>query len=39
MQRRIVKVKKMIDFDDVTNENKAEHSLNWLYIIDHTEYK
>ena len=25
----------MIDFDDYTNENKAEHSSNWPYIPDH----
>ena len=25
----------MINFDDYTNENKTEHSLDWLYIPDH----
>ena len=25
----------MINFDDYTNENKAEHNLKWPYIPDH----
>ena len=25
----------MINFDDVTTENKTEHSLKWSYIPDH----
>ena len=25
----------MINFDDYTNENKAEHNSNWPYIPDH----
>ena len=25
----------MINFDEYTNENKKEHSLNWPYIPDH----
>ena len=25
----------MINFDEYTNENKIEHSSNWLYIPDH----
>ena len=25
----------MINFDDVTNENKTEHNPNWPYIFDH----
>ena len=25
----------MIDFDDVTNENKTEHNPKWSYIPDH----
>ena len=25
----------MINFDDVTNENKTEHNLKWSYIPDH----
>ena len=27
--------KKMINFDDYTNENKTEHNLKWPYIPDH----
>ena len=26
----------MINFDDYSNENKAEHNLNWWYIPDHS---
>ena len=26
---------KMINLDDVTNENKTKHNLNWPYIPDH----
>ena len=26
---------KIIDFDDVTNENRTEHNPNWPYIPDH----
>ena len=26
----------MINFDDVTNENKIEHNPNWSYIPDHS---
>ena len=25
----------MITFDDYTNEDKSEHNLKWLYILDH----
>ena len=25
----------MFDFDDITNENNAEHNLKWSYIRDH----
>ena len=25
----------MINFDDYANENKTEHNLKWLYILDH----
>ena len=25
----------MINLDDVTNENKTKHNLNWPYIPDH----
>ena len=25
----------MINFDDYTNENKAEHNSKWLHILDH----
>ena len=25
----------MINFDDYTNENKAEHNPKWPYILDH----
>ena len=25
----------MFDFDDITNENNAEHNLKWSYIPDH----
>ena len=25
----------MINFDYITNENKAEHNLRWPYIPDH----
>ena len=24
----------MINFDDYANENKTEHNLKWLYILD-----
>ena len=36
MQNRAAKVSKYkkINFDDVTNENKAEHNLKWRYIPD-----
>ena len=27
---------KMINFDDVTNENKTEHNPKWPYIPDHS---
>ena len=26
---------KIIDFDDVTNQNRTEHNPNWPYIPDH----
>ena len=26
----------MINFDDITNENKTEHNLNWPYVSDHS---
>ena len=37
MQNRAAKVfkYKMINFDDVTNENKTEHNPKWPYIPDH----
>ena len=25
----------MINFDDVTNENKTEHNSKWPYVLDH----
>ena len=25
----------MINFDDIKNEHKTEHNLNWPYILDH----
>ena len=25
----------MINFDDYANENKTEHNLKWLHILDH----
>ena len=25
----------MINFDDYANENKIQHNLKWLYILDH----
>ena len=30
----LLKYKKMINFDDYTNENKAEHNPKWPYIPD-----
>ena len=35
MQSRIVRIQKMINFDDYTNDNKIEHNLKWPYVIDH----
>ena len=37
MQNRAVKISKykMINFDDVADENKTEHNSNWQYILDH----
>ena len=37
MQNRIATISKYkkINFDDVTNEIKAEHNPNWLHIPDH----
>ena len=26
----------MVNFDNVTNENKVEHNPNWPYILDHS---
>ena len=26
---------KLINFDDVTNENKIKHNPKWTYILDH----
>ena len=25
----------MINFDDYANENKIQHNLKWLFILDH----
>ena len=38
MYNRVVKQSKykMINFDDYTNENKAEHNSKWPYIPDHS---
>ena len=37
MQNRAARTSKykMINFDDYTNENKAEHNPKWPYILDH----
>ena len=26
---------KLINFDDITNENKIKHSPKWPYVLDH----
>ena len=31
----LLKCKKWFNFDDYTNENKAEHNPKWPYIPDH----
>ena len=31
----IKKIQKLINFDDVTKENKKEHNINWPEIWDH----
>ena len=37
MQNRAARISKykMVNFDDITNENKTEHNLKWPYIPDH----
>ena len=37
MQNRAARTSKykMINLDDYTNENKAEHNPKWPYILDH----
>ena len=37
MQNRAARISKykIINFDDVTNENKTEHSPKWPYTPDH----
>ena len=37
MQNRVARISKykMINFDDVTNENKTENNLKWPYIQSH----
>ena len=37
MKNKAAKISKykMINFDDVTNENKAANNPKWLYIPDH----
>ena len=35
MQSGIVRIQKMINFDDYTNDNKIEHNLKWPYILYH----
>ena len=37
MQNRAARISKykMINFDDITNENKTGHNLKWPYIPDH----
>ena len=32
---KLLKNKKIINFDDYTNENKTGHNLKWSYIPDH----
>ena len=37
MQNRVAKISKckMISFDDVTNDNKAQNNSYWPLILDH----